>query len=686
MKPIEAGKLLVVDDSPTAAAVVSRALRTHGWQVSFVSSGAAACAAVKEDPPEVVVCDLHMPDMDGYAVLNRLAEIDATLPVIVLSADRDLSAVLSAVRHGAFDYVIKSPHQMDALVAAVARAAAHCRVLRDNARLTAELATRLVDLEREVSERQAAQRDLRVARDQAMAANRAKSAFLANMSHELRTPLNAVLGYADLLEEDLAHENSDAQAADARRIRDAGTHLLSLINDILDLAKIESGGAQVFCEAIAIGDLVDQLVVTATPLARDHRNRLILDCAADLGSMYGDLRKTRQIVLNLLGNACKFTEDGDIRLSVGRVVEDDREWIVFQVEDTGIGMSEDVRSRIFDPFAQADPSATRKHGGTGLGLAITRQLSELLGGRIAVDSQLGIGSTFRVHIPAALPETGERGDSTDHRVPSGATTILVIDDDDDMRALVTRYLADADLDVVCATSGAEGIAKAIELSPAVICLDVVMPDVDGYDVLRALKANPDIADTPVVLVTMVDDRERGFALGAADYLMKPVGREQLIDTLARLADNENTGPALVVDDSPTNREILGRMLESEGWEWNTAANGREALASIEDRRPSVILLDLMMPEMDGYGVIGALQRNPAWWSIPVVVVTGARIPPAHRSMLQKRVEAVVEREGADTADVLLRVRQLVEGILSPSARKRPPATTSPGVVRTLSPG
>jgi len=648
-RDITTGRILVVDDSEVVVAIVSEVLEELGWKVRTASSGEGACREVQRRSPDVVVCDLHMPDMSGFEVLQRIEEIDPDVPVVILSGDDDVSAVLSAVREGAFDYVIKASDEFGPLVASIERAAEHTHVVRENRRLERELASRLDELTE--------------ARDRALMASRAKSAFLANMSHELRTPLNAILGYAEMLAEDLVDLDMEDQVSDLEKIDYSGKHLLALINDILDLAKIESGRATIYPERVLLGSFLHAVASTAEPLAHSNGNTLVLHSDPALEEIVVDQRRLRQILINLLGNAAKFTSNGTVTLRINMVVKRGIRFASFTVEDTGIGMDQIQIARIFDAFAQAEPDTSRKYGGTGLGLAITRQLIQLMGGSISVTSAIGQGTRFEVVLPAdgTLPKPSITPSAAPQRVPLPAgTTVLIIDDDAAMRDLMERHLASGGFRVVAAANGTDGIRLARQEKPAVICLDVVMPGLDGYDVLKVLKSDSELAEIPVVMVTMMDDRETGLTIGASDYLMKPISKDSLLRALGNVSVDEERGRVLIVDDSEVHRRVVRRMLDGEGWTVAEAANGREALEQMRQRLPHLVLLDLMMPEVDGFQVLHELQTDRALSKVPVVVVTSADIPPSQLNVIRERVHTVIQKGGGGQDKVLAEVRAMAE--------------------------
>ena len=373
---------------------------------------------------------------------------------------------------------------------------------------------------------------------QAEEANAAKSAFLANMSHELRTPLNAIIGYSEMLEEEAEDAGQGALIPDLAKIRAAGKHLLDLINAVLDLSKIEAGKTDLYPETFAIADLVESTVSITQPLVATNGNTLEVRCPTAIGAMRADPTKVRQALFNLLSNAAKFTSAGRITLSVSRETADDAEWVQFAVCDTGIGLTPEQRERLFQEFTQADPSTTRTYGGTGLGLALSRRLCRLMGGDIAVESALGAGSTFTIRLPAGgggaqAGPAGRDATASAAQAPVAPGGILVIDDDPQVRELLRRFLTKEGFRVLDASGGEEGLRLARAARPEAILLDVLMPGMDGWGVLGALKADPTLSAIPVVMLSIIDDKTRGYALGAAGYLTKPFDRGRLVGILER---------------------------------------------------------------------------------------------------------------------------------------------------------
>ncbi|HET9816868.1 MAG TPA: GAF domain-containing protein [Xanthobacteraceae bacterium] len=482
-------------------------------------------------------------------------------------------------------------------------------------------------------------------------ASRHKSQFLASMSHELRTPLNAIIGLTEMMVSNAPRFGTEQAAEPLRRVHRAGTHLLGLINQVLDLSKIEAGKLELNPTLVDLATLVDEIVGTARQLAEQNKNRLVVEAHDNLGSLMVDPMRLQQILLNLLSNACKFTKAGEVALRIRKIV-DERSLIEFAVADTGIGMTAEQQAKLFEEFSQAESSTAQRYGGTGLGLAITRKLARMMGGDVTVNSEPGKGSVFTVRLPG-----DEATGPTQESRAQGSDCVLVVDDDATARELIAEHLKAEGLPVVTAASGLEGLKLAKHLRPIAITLDVMMPDLDGWSVLAALRQDTELADIPVIMVTILDEQRRAASLGAAGYLTKPIERDRLRRIMGRFRTPARTRVLLVEDDADQ-RERLRAWLEGQHWLVQEAANGREALACLQADRPDVILLDLMMPEMDGFAVVAALQKEPRWRDVPVIVITARDLDAQDRARLNSGVQSVLVKEAFRPAELVERIRQL----------------------------
>jgi signal transduction histidine kinase/CheY-like chemotaxis protein len=602
-------------------------------------------------------------------------------------------------------------------------ACASLHLARDFAQTYRNLASAKEEIEIKNRDLAAAKEAAEASRLAADEANKAKSGFLANMSHELRTPLNAIIGYSEMLQEEAEDLGQKSSIPDLQKIQGAGKHLLGLINDILDLSKIEAGKTTLFLEEFDVAKLIGEVASTVQPLVARNGNKLEVDCPSGIGAMKADLTKMRQVLFNLLSNASKFTERGVIRLEVirngvgspsphpsppgrgGAVTvteekassaalgalsaavgdvgspesprpapspggegrgEGERSTLNFTVTDTGIGMTAEQLGKLFEAFSQADASTTKKYGGTGLGLAISRRFCRLMGGDITVSSQPGQGSTFTVTLPAQVQEQ-----PVPPPVPSvsGATDpaprtphhgiVLVIDDDPSVRELMQRSLGKDGFRVEVAADGRAGLELAKRLKPAVITLDVMMPSMDGWAVLNALKADPATAEIPVVMLTIVDDKNMGFALGAADYFTKPIDWQRLGAVLQKYRKPAGGQTVLLVEDDERTREMLRRTLQKEGWEIREAANGRLGIEQLANGIPNLILLDLMMPEMDGFSFMKELRRRSDCARVPVIVITAKDLTEEDRRRLNGEVARILGKDTTDREQLVAEVRQFL---------------------------
>ncbi len=492
--------------------------------------------------------------------------------------------------------------------------------------------------------------------------DRLKSQFLANMSHELRTPLNSIIGFSRVILKGIDGPLTDMQRTDLEAVYNSGQHLLGLINDILDISKIQAGKMEIGIEDTDVNDIVKGVMSTAIALVKEQPIELQQSVPEDIPTIQADSRRIRQVLLNIVGNATKFTDEGFIRVEAQATPTE----VILSVSDSGIGIPKEKLETIFDEFTQVDGSSTRAVGGTGLGLAISRQFIEMHGGRIWVESVLNEGTTFYIALPIAGPpepgaeeeETGEEAVTDEADQP----VVLCVDDDAGVITLFRRYLSKQGYHVVGLTDGEVVVEKAREIDPFAITLDVMMPKKDGWQVMQELKADPQTRQIPVIICSIVSDKEQGISLGASEYLVKPIIEDDLVNALERLElEHQELERVLVVDDNLSDRQLLRRMIESqEKYEVIEATGGQEAITLIKMVRPDLIILDLMMPDVDGFAVLESVKADKTTRTIPIVVVTAKDLTSEERESLNKRVESLLQKGLFEQQELLADVAAALE--------------------------
>ncbi len=504
----------------------------------------------------------------------------------------------------------------------------------------------------DIHDRVRAEAELRQAKEAAESASRVKSSFLANMSHELRTPLNAIIGYSEILLEDATDRGDKASMGDLEKIQAAGKHLLGLINDILDLSKIEAGRMDVYLEHVFLTRLVDEVKTIVEPMMKKNGNKLVVECPPDIGSLQTDLTKLKQSIINLLSNAAKFTKDGTVTLRLAREDRDGAPWVKFQVSDSGIGMTEEQMGRLFQAFTQADSSTTRNFGGTGLGLTITKHFCTMLGGSIEVKSTPGQGSTFTILLPDRAtkvvaddePVAEAERPAAVGEASHGAVTVLVVDDDPAVHDVLAATLGKEGYQIAHARDGIEALQIMRTDPPDIVTLDVMMPKMDGWSVLGIMKSEAALAHIPVIMLTIVDHRNLGFSLGASEYMTKPIDRNRLIALIEKFAASRQDGVVLIVDDDADVRGMVKTTVEGVGMQAAEAANGHAALDWLAaNPPPALVLLDLMMPKMDGFEFLERVRENPDYVDLPVVVLTAKELTDNERGFLAERTLLVLSK-------------------------------------------
>ena len=503
--------------------------------------------------------------------------------------------------------------------------------------------------------------EMEKARDEAIDAKGETSRFFANMSHELRTPLNAILGYGEMLAEDCEDLGYDDLLPDLKKITSAGTHLLSLINNILDISKIESGKMELYITSFEIEDVVDVIKEISAPLVSKNNNAFQCNIQDGIGAMRQDETKLRQCLSNLLSNAAKFTEAGTVTLEVDASLEKEIEMVSFKVIDTGEGMSEEGVGKVFEVYTQAERSTSAKHGGTGLGLPLSREMAQMMGGDITLTSELGVGSVFTLKLPRDCPQDEhEVSDSVLEGIDDDEKLVVLIDDDVTMHDLIKRTLNKIGLTLVGATDSEKGMQMVRETKPKLLLLDVLMPGRDGWSILRECKSDPELKDMPVIMVSQLNQDTLANSLGADDYITKPIDRELFLKTIKNILGDGDTdnNKILIIDDDENTRDLLSRMLKEGGWVPKTAKDGKEGLDQLGED-PALIVLDLEMPRMDGFEFLNQyIETVNEEDRCPILVYSGKDLTDVQKELLENNVEGLVRKDEVSMDELSAIVKEI----------------------------
>ncbi len=686
MSKTEPITVLIVDDNKNNLFSLHTLIKEYiNVNILEAQSGHAALAILLEKRVDLIILDVQMPEMDGFETAKAIRARKKTrhIPIVFLTAaykSREFQQKGFAI--GAADYLTK-PIDTPQLIN---RIQSYQRFIEQNRQHKIDLESKVHErtadlleanqlLKQEITERLRIEEALNDAKEVAETANLAKSQFLANMSHELRTPLNAIMGYTEMLKEnaeELEHLEQDDCIPDLEKVHTAAKHLLGLINGVLDISKIEAGKMELFVERVDLEILINEVVSTIQPLIEKNANTLEIDYPDNEGNIQTDQTKLRQMLLNLLSNATKFTEMGTIRFKIERQVKNDGDWIIFSIADEGIGMTEAQLQKLFQPFNQADASTTRRYGGTGLGLAITKHFAEMMGGTLQVKSEFGIGSTFIISLPTKTARINIQSDQQDNTVLKGSGIVLVIDDDESVRESLKADLSQLGYAVAVAADGLEGLKLANKLRPDAILLDVQMPDMDGWRILSMLKSEFEaksfcaqkllprtlLAQIPVIMISM--EEQSGYAMKPTDYMAKPLKRDQLTAVLEKYQIGDNSDNlVMLVDDEEGHRITMATILELKGLKVFQAENGQVALEHLERKKPTLILLDLSMPVMDGFEFLTHLQTKEKWRSIPVIVLTSKELSAKEQAHLNKSVETILNKKAFNQERLVWHIHELI---------------------------
>lgn len=673
-------KILIIEDDPDLLRGYTRIIGKEGYEILQATNGEDGLQICKAEHPDLILLDSMLPGISGMELCKQI-KADSSLIgsfVLMISGQRTSPEELAEGLEAGADGYLTKPIEPKVLLA-------HIRALLRIKKAEQEL-TESREQYRQVAE------ELKATNHRLEEYNRLKAEFIANMSHELRTPLTAIIGFAQLIQLRPPTMPVPRECTIAfERILRNGKHLLSLIDEVLDIAKIEAGRMKIHREHFDLIELTQSAFAELQALALQKGLEYRLNIPEELPLAMSDPLRVRQVMINLLSNAIKFTQKGSVEVELVPYGNDAYRFIV---RDTGIGIEEESVGIIFERFRQVDGALTRVAGGTGLGLSIVKQIVSLLGGQIEVSSKLGEGSIFTVTLPLVSSDAiasgltlkeettggknaGNNGFeefSSDTLEDANKPLILIIEDDVDMANLLSESISKANYRVRIAYSGIEGLRLAKELELSAILLDVMMPEMDGWKVLQELKADSATAEIPVIVCSIVDNRPLGYRLGASNYLIKPVEPEKLMSALQSVGSKgaaDDDGYVLVVDDEHGIRELLLSALKKAGFNARSAASGETALKLVSEAQPKAILSDLMMPGgMSGYELIARMRSNPQTENIPIIVITGKDMTPNDRRFVIGEIAKVIRKGDLLMSDLETRLKQTLKEIgVNPSSGK-----------------
>jgi signal transduction histidine kinase len=677
MSNTESINVLIVDDNQNNLFTLRNLINEYiKVQIFEAVSGMTALKILTKQSVDLIILDIQMPEMDGFETAKAIRARKKTqhIPIVFLTAaykSEEFQQQGYAV--GAADYLTKpiDPSQLINRIQTYVRFIEQDRhyklgLERKVEERTAALKKAHDELEHRVAERT---EELLQAKNQAEQAQRfaeqanvTKSQFLANMSHELRTPLNAILGYSEILQEEAEESGQQECISDLQRIYSAGKHLLELINDVLDISKIEAGKMDLSIDTFDLVTVINEVIYEVQPLIEKKANVLTMALGDKLGTMSSDVTKLRQMLLNLLSNAAKFTEQGNISLEVKR---EQNEWFCFIVTDNGIGMTEEQQKKVFQPFTQADASTTRRFGGTGLGLAITKQFVDMMGGTILLNSEFGKGSTFKLFLPIEIQMAPQEQKKTADKPKKPVlqkmdSTILIIDENAGLRDSLKNDLEKFGYAVALAKTDEEGIALAGKLRPDAIFINQDSSQENCEQILSTLKKNPLLTHIPRIIIAPESAQEKCYALGATHCLDKQAIPHQL-DTIVQKyhLDKKSQDFIMIIEDDRVFRDYLTMLFNKQNWQFLLAEHGEIALEYLQKKKPSLIMLDLNMPIMDGFEFIAHLLDNSLWRSIPIVVLTSRTLTSQEQMLLNKYTQAIFQKVEHNRNELVSCIEQLM---------------------------